>query len=125
VRKCGLPTVLDRLLPQALLHVLPPAWDKTWSDHRDGLRPQRSAPQATARAQQSLPAGSDWVVDLDRAKCFARVHPEKLLRLGKGRRADRRGSPRIDRSRKAGVLPGDGFAATGEGTPHGGPLSPR
>jgi RNA-directed DNA polymerase len=57
VRKLGIPTVLDRFIPQALLQVLQPAWDKTFSERSDGLRPGPSAQQAVARAQQSLAEG--------------------------------------------------------------------
>jgi RNA-directed DNA polymerase len=57
VRKLGIPTVLDRFIPQALLQVLQPAWDKTFSESSDGLRPGPSAHQAVARAQQSLAEG--------------------------------------------------------------------
>ena len=68
VRKLGIPTVLDRLRQQAVLQVLQPEWDKTFSDHSYGFRPGRSAHQALARAQQYLEEGYDWVVDLDREK---------------------------------------------------------
>jgi RNA-directed DNA polymerase len=112
------------LIPQALLHVLQPAWDPPFSDHSDGFRPRRSAHQALARAQQYLEEGYDWGVDLDLEKVFDRVNHDKLMRLGKGRVADRRVLHLIDRDLKAGALTGDGFEATGEGTPQGGPLSP-
>ena len=124
VRQVGIPTVLDRFLQQALLQVLQPAGATTFSAHRDGCRPQRSAHQATARAQQDLKPGYDWVVDRDREKFCDRVHQDQLLSLVKGRIAARRVSHRIDRSLTAGVLPGDGCEAPGEGTPPGGPLSP-
>jgi RNA-directed DNA polymerase len=70
VRKLGIPTVLDRLIQQAVLQVLQPEWDKTFSDHSYGFRPGRSAHQAIARAQQYLEDGYDWVVDLDLEKFF-------------------------------------------------------
>lgn len=124
VRKLGIPTVLDRFIQQALLQVLQPAWDPTFSDHSYGFRPRRSAHQAAARAQQYLEEGYDWVVDLDLAKFFDRVNQDKLMSLVKGRVADRRVLQLIDRSLKAGALTGDGFEATTEGTPQGGPLSP-
>jgi RNA-directed DNA polymerase len=124
VRKLGIPTVLDRFLQQALLQVLQPEWDQTFSDPSYGFRPKRSAHQATARAQQYLKAGYAWVVDLDREKFFDRVNHDKLMSLVKGRRADRRVSQLIDRDLKAGVLTGDGLEATGAGTPQGGPRSP-
>jgi RNA-directed DNA polymerase len=124
VRKLGIPTVLDRLIQQAVLQVLQPEWDKTFSDHSYGFRPARSAHQAMARAQQYLEDGYDWVVDLDLEKFFDRVNHDKVMSLVKGRIADRRVLQLIERYLKAGVLTGDGFEATVEGTPQGGPLSP-
>jgi RNA-directed DNA polymerase len=70
IRKLGIPTVLDRFLQQALLQVLQPEWDRTFSEHSDGFRPRRSAHQAVARAQQYLDEGYDWMVDLDLEKFF-------------------------------------------------------
>jgi RNA-directed DNA polymerase len=124
VRKLGIPTVLDRFLQQALLQVLQPAWDRTFSDGSYGFRPGRSAHQALARAQAYLEEGYSWVVDLDLEKFFDRVHQDKLMSLVKERRRDRRVLQLIDRYLKAGALTGDGFEATTEGTPQGGPLSP-
>jgi RNA-directed DNA polymerase len=124
VRKLGMPTVLDRFLQQALLQVLPPAWDKTFSEGSDGFRPGHSAHQAIARAQAYLEEGYRWGVDLHLEQCFDRVNPDKLMRLVKERVKDRRVLQRIERSLKAGALTGDGFEATLEGTPHGGPYRP-
>ena len=64
------PTVLDRFLQQALLQVLQPRWDPTFSEHSYGFRPGRSAFQAVVRAQQYLRAGYRWVVDIDLEKFF-------------------------------------------------------
>jgi RNA-directed DNA polymerase len=124
VRKLGIPTVLDRFLQQALLQVLQPEWDPTFSDGSYGFRPGRSAHQAIARAQQYLQEGYTWVVDLDLEKFFDRVNHDKLMSLIKGRITDRRALQLIDRDLKAGALTGDGFEATREGTPQGGPVSP-
>jgi RNA-directed DNA polymerase len=124
VRKLGIPTVLDRFLQQALLQVLQPEWDQTFSEGSYGFRPGRSAHQAIARAQAYLEEGYSWVVDLDLEKFFDRVNHDKLMRLVKDRVKDRRGLQLIDRYLKAGALTGDGFEATTEGTPQGGPLSP-
>ena len=124
VRKLGIPTVLDRFLQQALLQVLQPEWDPTFSDHSYGFRPGRSAHQAIARAQQYLEEGYTWVVDLDLEKFFDHVNPDKLMSRVKGRVTDRRGQQLIDRYLKAGALTGDGLEATVEGTPQGGPRSP-
>jgi RNA-directed DNA polymerase len=124
VRKLGIPTGLDRFLQQALLQVLQPEWDKTFSEGSYGFRPGRSAHQAIARAQAYLEEGYSWVVDLDLEKFFDRVNQDKLMSLVKERVKDRRGLQLIERYLKAGALTGDGFEATTEGTPQGGPLSP-
>jgi RNA-directed DNA polymerase len=124
VRKLGIPTVLDRFLQQAMLQVLQPEWDTTFSDGSDGFRPGRSAHQAIARAQRYVSAGYSWVVDLDVEKFFDRVNHDKLMSLVKGRVADRRVLQLIDRYLKAGALTDAGLEATGEGTPQGGPVSP-
>ena len=68
VRKLGIPTVLDRLIQQAVMQVLQKRWDGTFSAHSYGFRPRRSAHQAVAQAQQHLAAGHRWVVDLDLEK---------------------------------------------------------
>jgi RNA-directed DNA polymerase len=124
VRKLGIPTVLDRFIQQALLQVLQPAWDGTFSAGSYGFRPGRSAHQAIAQAQKYLDTGYRWVVDLDLEKFFDRVNHDKLMSLVKARITDRRVLQLIDRYLKAGALTGDGFEATLEGTPQGGPLSP-
>jgi RNA-directed DNA polymerase len=124
VRKLGIPTVLDRFIQQALLQVLQPAWDGTFSDRSYGFRPGRSAHHAIAQAQQYLKAGYSWVVDLDLDKFFDRVNHDKLMSRVKERVTDRRVLELIDRYLKAGALTGDGFEATPEGTPQGGPVSP-
>ena len=124
VRKLGIPTVLDRFLQQSLLQVVQPEWDKTFSEESYGFRPGRSAYQAIARAQAYLEEGYSWVVDLDLEKFFDRVNHDTLMSLVKERRKDRRVLHLIERYLKAGALTGDGFEATTEGTPQGGPLSP-
>src|SRR5947209_12101009 len=68
VRKLGIPTVLDRLIQQAVMQVLQRRWDRTFSDHSYGFRPGRSAHQAVAQAQQYIAAGHGWCVDLDLEK---------------------------------------------------------
>jgi RNA-directed DNA polymerase len=125
VRQLGVPTVLDRFIPQALRQVLQPEWDTTCSDGSSGFRPGRSAHQAIARAQGYLGEGDSGVVDLDLEKCFDRVNHDKLMSLEKARVADRRGLQLIDRDLKAGALTNEGLEATGDGTPPGGPWSPR
>jgi RNA-directed DNA polymerase len=124
VRQLGIPTVLDRFIQQAVLQVLQPTWDPTFSEGSYGFRPGRSAHQAVAQAQRYLGEGYSWVVDLDLEKFFDRVNQDKLMSLVRGRVADRRVLKLIDRYLKAGALTEEGWEATGEGTPQGGPLSP-
>jgi RNA-directed DNA polymerase len=68
VRKLGIPTVLDRFIQQAVMQVLQRQWDRTFSDRSYGFRPERSAQQAVAQAQQYIAAGYSWCVDLDLEK---------------------------------------------------------
>ena len=70
VRKLGIPTVLDRLIRQAILQVLQRRWDPTSSEHSYGFRPGRSAHQAVAQAQSYVAEGYEWVVDIDLEKFF-------------------------------------------------------
>ena len=124
VRKLGVPTVLDRFIQQAVLQVLQPAFDPTFSDHSYGFRPGRSAHQAVAAAQAHLVSGYRWVVDLDLEKFFDRVNHDLLM----GRLAARVRDDRVLRLVRAfltaGVLEGGLVSATEKGTPQGGPLSP-
>src|ERR1700719_2178034 len=90
VRKLGIPTVLDRLIQQAVMQVLQRCWDRTFSESSYGFRPGRSAHQAVARAQQHIAAGHRWVVDLDLEKFFDRVNHDKLMGQVARRVKDRR-----------------------------------
>jgi RNA-directed DNA polymerase len=72
MRKLGIPTVLDRFIQQAAMQVLQGRWDRTFSEHSHGFRPQRWAHQAVAKAQQYVAAGNRWVLDLDLEKFFDR-----------------------------------------------------
>jgi RNA-directed DNA polymerase len=124
IRLLGVPTVLDRWIQQALLQVVQAEWDPTFSDASDGFRPGRSAQQALLRAQVYVHQGYAWVVDLDLEKCFDRVNHDKLMSRVKERVSDRRVLKLIDRFLKAGVMIGQGWHPSMEGTLHGGPISP-
>jgi RNA-directed DNA polymerase len=124
VRKLGIPTVVDRFIQQALLQVLQPRWDPTFSEHSYGFRPQRSAHQAVAQAQGYICAGYDWVVDLDLEKFFDRVNHDRLMYQIARRVEDKRVLKLIRAFLNAGVLEGGLVSPTEEGTPQGGPLSP-
>jgi RNA-directed DNA polymerase len=124
VRKLGIPTVVDRFIQQAVLQVLQPQWDPTFSEYSYGFRPGRSAHQAVAKAQQYLRQGYHWVVDIDLEKFFDRVNHDKLMGEVEKRIKDKRVLALIRRYLKAGVLAEGLVSAIDEGTPQGGPLSP-
>ena len=79
VRKLGVPCALDRFVQQAVLQVLQPIFDPTFSDHSYGFRPGRSAHEAVAAAQKHLASGYRYVVDLDLEKFFDRVNHDLLM----------------------------------------------
>lgn len=79
MRKLGIPSVLDRLIQQAVLQVLQRRWDPSFSRHSYGFRPRRSAHQAVAQAQQYVREGYTIVVDLDLEKFFDRVQHDRLM----------------------------------------------
>jgi group II intron reverse transcriptase/maturase len=123
-RELGIPTVFDRFIQQALLQVLQPLFDPTFSDASYGFRPGRRAHDAVRRAQAYVQEGRSWVVDIDLEKFFDRVNHDILMgRLAK-RIADRRVLRLIRRYLNAGVLANGVVMVRHEGTPQGGPLSP-
>jgi len=123
-RKLGIPCVLDRFIQQALLQVLEPIFEPTFSEFSYGFRPWRSAHQAVALAQTYIAEGRLWVVDLDLEKFFDRVNHDILMSRLANKVSDRRVLGLIRRYLQAGVLEGGLVTATEEGTPQGGPLSP-
>ncbi len=123
-RELGIPTVLDRLIQQALLQVLQPRFDPTFSEHSHGFRPRRSAHGAIREARAHIQAGKKWVVDVDLEKFFDRVNHDVLMgRLAK-RIEDRRLLGLVRRYLTAGILARGVVLERHEGTPQGGPLSP-
>src|SRR6266404_4323956 len=123
-RPLGIPTVVDRLIQQAVLQVLQRQWDPTFSEHSYGFRPGRSAHQAVARAQEHVAAGHGWVVDLDLAQFFDRVNHDRLMARVAQRVEDKRLLKLIRGFLTAGVMEGGVVGPRVEGTPQGGPLSP-
>jgi len=124
IRLLGIPTVLDRFIQQAMLQVLQAQWDGSFSDQSYGFRPGRSAHQAVECAQGYLRKGWRWVVDIDLEKFFDRVNHDKLMSLVRERVKDVRVLRLINSYLKSGVMIGEEFQETAEGTPQGGPLSP-
>ena len=124
VRKLGIPTVLDRLIQQAVMQVLQKQWDRTFSDRSYGFRPGRSAHQAVAQAQRYIAEGHGWCVDLDLEKFFDRVSHDKLMGQIAKRVEDKRLLKLIRAFLNAGVMENGLVSPSVEGTPQGGPLSP-
>lgn len=124
VRKLGIPSALDRLLQQAVLQVLQPIFDPTFSDHSYGFRPGRSAHQAVAQAQEYQQEGYRWVIDMDLEKFFDRVNHDRLMARIAERIDDKELLKLIRAFLTSGVMENGLVQATEEGTPQGGPLSP-
>lgn len=123
-RELGIPTVTDRLIQQALLQVLQPLIDLTFSEHSYGFRPGRRAHDAVKAARAYVQSGKRVVVDVDLAKFFDRVNHDILIdRLN--RRVDDAGVIRLVRAYlNAGIMDGGVVVDRHLGTPQGGPLSP-
>jgi len=123
-RMLGIPTVLDRLIQQALLQVLSPLYDPTFSDASFGFRPQRSAHQALDRAKEHVASGYRWGVDMDLEKFFDRVNHDILMSRIARRVKDKRVLKLIRVFLQSGIMEGGVVSPRSEGTPQGGPISP-
>lgn len=124
VRELGIPTVLDRFIQQALLQVLQPSFDPSFSEYSFGFRPGRRAHDAIRRAQGYIQSGRRIVVDVDLEKFFDRVNHDVLMGKLARRIEDRRVLRLIRRYLESGVMANGVFVERHEGTPQGGPLSP-
>lgn len=124
VRLLGVPTVIDRMVQQAISQVLTRIYEPKFSDSSFGFRPGRNAQQALFRSLEYFRAGYTHVVDLDLAKYFDTVNHDLLMRMLEEDVKDRRVLRLIRRFLKSGVMVGGLLSPTTEGTPQGGPLSP-
>lgn len=124
MRMLGIPTVVDRLIQQALQQVLSPLFEPDFSESSYGFRPQRSAHQAVLKARQYVREGRRWVVDIDLEKFFDRVNHDILMSRLARRIKDKRVLRLIRRYLQAGMMSNGLTTVRREGTPQGGPLSP-
>ena len=124
MRQLGIPTVVDRLIQQAIHQVLSPIFEPDFSESSYGFRPGRSAHQAVKQAREYVAEGRRWVVDIDLEKFFDRVNHDILMSRVARKVGDKRVLGLIRRYLQAGLMT-DGVASPRvEGTPQGGPLSP-
>jgi RNA-directed DNA polymerase len=124
IRLLGIPTVLDRLIQQAIAQIFQLIWDPTFSEFSYGFRPKRSAHDAMLRAKTYLLSGHKHIVDMDLAKFFDKVNHDRLLSRLAMKIEDKRVLKLIRRYLTAGVMINGLVSPPEEGTPQGGPLSP-
>ena len=124
VRKLGIPTVIDRIIQQALVQKLTPIFEPTFSEYSYGFRPNRRCQNAIDRALELLNQGYEWIIDLDLEKFFDNVPQDKLIRLVDNMVNDSDITALIHKYLKAGVLINGEFEETTVGTPQGGNFSP-
>ena len=123
-RMLGIPTVIDRLLQQAIAQWLSPKCEEEFSNYSYGFREGRNAHQAVLQAQAYLNEGYEWVIELDLEKFFDRVNHDKLMGLLAKRVTDKRTLKLIRSYLNTGVMEEGVVIAHREGTPQGSPLSP-
>lgn len=124
VRKLGIPTVIDRLVQQAIHQVLSPRYERIFSDFSYGFRPGRSAHDALICGSEYIRGGQRWVVDIDLEKFFDQVNHQRLMWLLSRRIGDRRLLGLIRCILNTGIFAGGLTSQRVSGTPQGGPLSP-
>ena len=124
VRKLGIPTVIDRIIQQALVQKMTPIFEPTFSEYSYGFRPNRRCQNAIDRVLELLNQEYEWIIDLDLEKFFDKVPQDKLIRLVDNMVNDSDVTALIHKYLRAGVLVNGEFEETTIGTPQGGNLSP-
>jgi len=123
-RGLGIPTVVDRMIQQAMHQVLNPLFDPEFSDSSFGYRKGRSAEQAVLQAQRYMKEGKQWVIDVDLSKFFDEMNHDVLMAKVKRKVMDKRVLKLIDRYLRTGIMHDGVTSPRSEGTPQGSPLSP-
>jgi len=123
-RLLGIPTVVDRVIQQAIAQVLTPIYENKFCDNSYGFRPLRSAKQAVEKCKAYINAGYTWTVDIDLAKYFDTINHDKLIRILSNDIKDGRVISLIRKYLQSGVMINGVVMDTEEGAPQGGPLSP-
>ena len=124
MRKLGIPSVIDRVLQQAIVQVLTPIYEKQFSDNSYGFRPDRCCEQAVIKALEFFNDGYDWIVDIDLQSFFDEVNQDKLMAIIHRTIKDDDVISLIRKFLQSGVMENGVLQATNKGTPQGGNLSP-
>ena len=124
MRMLGIPTVVDRVVQQAIMQVLSPIYEKQFSNNSYGFRPKRSAHQALNQCKNHITDGYRYAIDMDLEKFFDTVNQSKLIEVLSRTIKDGRVVSLIHKYLKAGVVVRNKFEETKVGVPQGGPLSP-
>ncbi|MFS0876051.1 group II intron reverse transcriptase/maturase [Solibacillus isronensis] len=124
MRKLGIPTVVDRVVQQAIHQVLSPIFEKQFSEYSYGFRPKRSCEMAIIKSLEFLNDGYDWIVDIDLERFFDTVHHDKLMRIISTTIDDGDVISLIRKYLVSGVMVNGKYEETPIGTPQGGNLSP-
>ena len=124
MRNLGIPTVIDRIIQQAMIQVLSPIFEEQFNDNSFGFRPGRSCERAVLKALEYLNDGYDWIVDIDLEKFFDTVNQDRLITIIRSTIKDGNVVSLISKYLKAGVMDKGVIKPTKVGTPQGGNLSP-
>ena len=124
MRKLGIPSVIDRVLQQAIVQVLTPIYEEQFSDNSFGFRPDRCCEQAVIKALEFFNDGYDWIVDIDLQSFFDEVNQDKLIGIMRRTIKDGNLISLIRKFLQSGVMEKDVLQTTKKGTPQGGNLSP-
>ena len=123
-RNLGIPTVMDRIIQQAMVQVLSPIFEKQFNDNSYGFRPGRSCEQAVIKALEYLNDGYDWIVDINLEKSFDTVNQDRLITIIRKTIKDGEVVSLIRKYLSAGAMENGVVKPTPKGTPQGGNLSP-